>query len=145
SDKTVTLWDFADRSDPHRLGATTSHIYLGAVAFSPDGQLLATEGGGVVMLWSVANQHDPALLATLTHRDMRANSVAFSPDGRTLAAGGSGRSHVGTVISLWDYSELNDLLAHPAQFACAVTGRSLTKGEWARYVPEVTYQKGCTG
>ena len=76
------------------------------VAFSPDGQLLATaharnEGPGEVILWDMTGG---AKLATLPVADRGVASVAFSPDGKLLA----GRAHAlglpdgsGEVV-VWD-------------------------------------------
>jgi WD40 repeat protein len=60
------------------------------IAFSPNGQLLATVGEDtVVMLWDVATGEE---LAVFHGHKNRVGAVAFSPDGKTLASGG------------WDYT-----------------------------------------
>ncbi|WP_323136566.1 nSTAND1 domain-containing NTPase [Streptomyces anulatus] len=72
-----------------------SHVVY-AVAFSPDGQSLATTADDErVRLWDTATGrvHKTLPLAGV------ALSLAFSPDGRTLAAGGDGGG-----VKLWDTS-----------------------------------------
>ena len=57
---------------------------VGSVAFSPDGQTLASVSGDrTIKLWRVS---DGTLLRTLWHTG-GVTSVAFSPDGQTLASG----------------------------------------------------------
>jgi WD40 repeat protein len=77
-----------------------------AVAFSPDGRLLATTGGdGAVKLWSVSTGR------TLHRLEGGTNwlcSVAFSPDGKTLAATGGGDD-----VQLWDLVELRETTPDP--------------------------------
>jgi predicted NACHT family NTPase len=66
-----------------------------AVAFSPDGKLLATGGtDGVVRCWEVTSGRE--LLTCKGHSNL-VRSVAFSPDGKTLATGSGDRT-----IKLWD-------------------------------------------
>ena len=71
---------------------------VNSVAFSPDGQLLASASGDhTVKLWRVS---DGTLLATLTGHYDRVTSVAFSHDGETLASGGMDMN-----IKLWRVSD----------------------------------------
>jgi WD40 repeat protein len=65
-----------------------------AVAFSPDGRVLATTTDFAVKLWDVRNGYRAG--ATLA-RSERVNSIAFSPNGRQLAVG-----HTDDSARLWD-------------------------------------------
>ena len=86
-DGTVRLWDPATGAEQATL---TGHDgTVNAVAFSPDGRLLASAGDdGTVRLWDPATGAEQA---TLTGHDGRVYAVAFSPDGRRLASAGERR------------------------------------------------------
>jgi WD40 repeat protein len=72
---------------------------INAVAFSPDGRLLAfAESGGLVSVWDVFTRKR---LAAFAGHDGQPLCVAFSPDGKTLASGG-----MDTTILLWDVSKV---------------------------------------
>ncbi len=81
---------------PHLLGFLFGHTdAVESVAFSPDGQLLASASDdGTIRLWNVAT-HQPAGAAIPGGSQML--SLAFSPDGQTLAAGISN-----ATVRLWD-------------------------------------------
>jgi WD40 repeat protein len=71
---------------------------ISAVAFSPNGQCLASGGSDVtVKLWQVS---DGGLIRTFTGHTDGVNVVAFSPDGNILASGS--RDH---TIKLWRVSD----------------------------------------
>ena len=93
-DQTVRLWDVAAREEVARLEGHVSDVF--AVAFSPDGTVLATESWSKILLWNVASRER---IATLEEKDLRASiwGLAFSPDGRLLAAA----AFDGTV-GVWD-------------------------------------------
>jgi WD40 repeat protein/class 3 adenylate cyclase len=84
TDQTVQLWDVATRQPlPVSFGGHTASV--NAVAFSPDGQLLATGGNDHLVVL-----HDPRTGATLgapLRIDGYVWSLAFSPDGGRLAVG----------------------------------------------------------
>ena len=68
---------------------------LGALAFSPDGRLLATgEQSGAVKIWQVS---DHRLLSTLAGHAAAVRSLAFSPDGALLASAGDDK-----LARVWD-------------------------------------------
>ena len=76
---------------PHLIATLRQTRRITSVAFSPDGNLLATgSNGGKANLWDVATQQKTATFGI-------GRSVAFSPDGASVAVGGAD-------IALWDVS-----------------------------------------
>jgi WD40 repeat protein len=77
------------------LQTLTGHFdSVNSVAFSPDGQTLASASSDkTIKLWSVTTGK---LIQTLTGHFDSVNSVAFSPDGQTLASASSDKT-----IKLW--------------------------------------------
>ena len=99
-----------------------------ALAFRPDGSLLAVAGPGKVTLLSPISGDE---ISTLTVSGRSALSVAFLPDGNTLAIG----TDDGTVL-LWDLSllglspEMNSLI----DAACSQVNQNFTEEQWSQYV-----------
>lgn len=70
----------------------------GAIAFSPDGALLAASGNPALQVWDVT-----ALLPAATVRLELASAISWSPDQRLLAAGG-----VKGGVLVWDVETLQE-------------------------------------
>lgn len=85
---------------------------LTAVAFSPDGQLLAVSGYHEVLLHKADGS---ALVGRLIGLSERIESVAFSPDGRTLAVSGGDPGRFGE-IQLWDVEKKSLRRSIPVSF-----------------------------
>jgi len=89
---TVWLYGDAAAANPFRLTGHESTVY--ALAFSPDGQILASaDGRGSIRLWRVSDGH---LLKILSSSNDAITSLAFSPDGAWLLSAGTGR-----VVRFW--------------------------------------------
>jgi WD40 repeat protein len=89
-DNTVVLWD---AKTGEQLGALEHFITaeVKAIAFSPDGKLLATSGTDFWYIWNVEKREQVFRGKILPY------GLAFSPDGKTLATS----TNDGT-IELWD-------------------------------------------
>jgi WD40 repeat protein len=92
ADGTIRLWDPETGKLQHKLLANWNTVH--AVAFSPDGKLLASDSNHLVRLWDV---YTTRIKDTLKgHRD-GVNAIAFSPDGAWVAAGAFDNR-----IAMWD-------------------------------------------
>jgi WD40 repeat protein/energy-coupling factor transporter ATP-binding protein EcfA2 len=102
----LRLWDFRDPTripDPVVIAGGSGSVH--ALAFSPDGHLLATGNLGPaseIRLWDVSGPGEPRPLATLSTSSADAvRLLAFSPDSRTLVTG----QQSDDIVSLWDVTD----------------------------------------
>ncbi|MFG2004589.1 AAA family ATPase [Spirillospora sp. NPDC048911] len=131
-DQTVRLWDVARRRP---IGAAlTGHTgAVTAMAFSPDGTVLATGAmDGSLRLWDLLTYRQLGHPLTGQERGGIAG-IAYGPDGRTVATAGA------ETVRLWNVA----LPADPVAAACANAGRSFTRAEWERYVPQEAFRQIC--
>ncbi|MFH7596435.1 serine/threonine-protein kinase [Streptomyces racemochromogenes] len=109
----VTLWDVASRREVITVVAASQGHMLAqpnAVAFSPDGRLVALgrdgrDSIGTALVWEVASGRQVASLVVGPGSNGTlgaARSVAFSPDGRSLAVGYG--SDLKGAVDLFDVS-----------------------------------------
>ncbi|QGJ71112.1 Planctomycete cytochrome C [Planctomycetales bacterium 10988] len=89
-----------------------SQPVLTAVAFSPDGTMLAVSGYHEVLLHSGDGKQ---LLGRLVGLSERIESLAFSPDGKRLAVTGGSPGRFGEV-QIWDLETKELLLSAPATY-----------------------------
>ncbi|MFI6497814.1 AAA family ATPase [Nonomuraea typhae] len=130
-DGVVRLWDVASHQP---IGAPlTGHTgTVLSVDISPDGRTLASSSGDrTVRLWDVATRRPIGV--PLTGHTAAVGAVAFSPDGQTLASGSD------NLVWLWDVS----IPARLDDAVCAIPARSLTRTEWAQYIPDMDFQTVC--
>ena len=84
-DKTVKLWEDGSGAQLQTLEGHPDSV--NAVAFSPDGKLLASVSvGSAVKIWDASSG---VALQTLEGRPGSAKAVAFSPNSKLLASGGA--------------------------------------------------------
>ena len=83
-----------------------------ALAFSPDGSLLAVAGFHEVLLWKADGSE---LVGRLVGLSERVESLAFSPDGKKLAVTGGRPARMGEV-QVWDVAKRKLALSVPVTY-----------------------------
>ncbi|KAB8183842.1 serine/threonine-protein kinase [Microbispora catharanthi] len=106
---------------------------IGAMAFSPRGDVLATVSeSATLQLWDVRGRRRIGAALKLPE-DVVVVTLAFGPDGSRLHIADTG----GTLYTL-------PVGGDPmVRAVCARAGRTLTREEWARYLPGTPYRDVC--
>jgi len=100
----VELWDTTDASQPIRLSAIDTNA--SAVAFSPDGRLMATGSTtGTLAVWDVSNPIAPVQIdAAQPAHQGAVESLAFASGSRMFASAGSDQQ-----LRFWQVTDLKSI------------------------------------
>jgi WD40 repeat protein len=128
-DSSAALWDLASGNST----TLCARSWVTSVAFSPDGDTLATGGAddNTVKFWNTRDLKAPPcaqpVLAKLGGNSSKVFTVAVSPDGKTLASGSGD-----TKVKLWDIAtgQENTLTGKPGHFADVTAVAFSPKGRW---------------
>jgi tetratricopeptide (TPR) repeat protein len=123
----AAAWQRGTAYQQRRLSGHTDNVH--AVAFSPDGQLLATGSWDTTIgIWRV---RDGTLLRQFYGHEKYVSSVAFSPDGQILASASADQT-----VRLWRVSDgelLHTLIGHEgfvSSVAFSPDGHMVASGSW---------------
>jgi WD40 repeat protein len=126
----VHLWDVRSGKLVRELEQNVGNA-VWSLEFSPDGSVLAMSGGDAfASLWDVGTGTPIGPRLKVGGREAM---LDLSPDGRRLLmTNGDGEG------ALWDIDP-----GSWAQRACALANRTLTRQEWAKFLPGRRYEPAC--
>ena len=135
ADGTLRLWrarDLGAVGEPLRAGAGA----LTAVEFAAGGQILETLGTGGLRFWDVARRVPIGEgLALAAEPGLQALVVPRTGEAAVVIAGGR-------VLRVDDLLWSDDVAALTAR-VCSVVGRSMTRVEFAQFLPDTPYREEC--
>ncbi|MEO0869896.1 MAG: WD40 repeat domain-containing protein [Cyanobacteria bacterium J06642_11] len=110
-DDFITLWSLYPGDEYERLATIDTGNGVDSVAFSPDGQLLASSNFRGVEIRSVRSRRGRLRIDDYSELEAkkRINTLTFLPDGLSLFTGDNGNS-----VGLWDVEEEEPLTTVPA-------------------------------
>lgn len=140
ADRLIRIWDVATGQVLETFDGHRSEV--AALAFSPDGEQLASAGGGDLKIW---DWQGGKTLVTHDVRGQLFQSVAWSPDGKQIVTGDN--SH---KVTLWDAKALSvvkNFDGHRAlikSVAFSADGKKLATGAYDKLVKLWDVQTGQT-
>jgi len=132
--RSIRLWDLAERRQLGQPLVIPSGSELASLAFSGDGRTLAaTEyGTRTLTLWDVRSRHEVGTPIPGYEK------ARFSRDGNELLS--FGPAGVASWTSLFWSLDIADFRRR----ICPVVGRSLSRAEWAEFLPGEDYHAICS-
>jgi WD40 repeat protein len=91
-DGMAVVWDMSNKTELLALSGHTGNVL--AVAFSPDGKIIATGDGSKVRLWDLRNPRSPLVL---DGHALPVLGLSFAPDGKRLASASQDMT-----VRVWD-------------------------------------------
>ncbi|MFD9591897.1 trypsin-like peptidase domain-containing protein [Kitasatospora sp. NPDC059973] len=134
SGSTVTLWDITDPQHPRPRTSVQTLQDVEGIEFAENGELMTVWNSTALELWDVRDPTAPVLTAPVANPSGGSiRAVALVAAGPTLLVASNQR------VSLLD--------TDPAELAarlCSYSTGAISRSQWEKYVPEVSYRDPCS-